>query len=321
MLVHLKVDARFKSVSSYQQLCKQIIVPNKRQIISLRIDKKWQVKSFIKFDILNSSFNRLESIIIGRINQAQFEPFLLQLHSLPCLYALSINIDERGGVSTYLFPPVFDLPVLKYIKVSSNNNPWSFSRSIFNSKKFNAIEYMYLNITCNCNTLIDILSYTPKLRHLTCKDIRGNHPGIINKIPIFLSDLTHVTIGHCNERLETFEIFITQICFQLEVFKMTESIDRSYLNGDYWERIILKYFPHLRKFELHYHDYNYTISRLILQPYHKLLDRFISSFWIERQWLLKLKIGRFNHSVGEQFSICPYKYINKRFSPIKNRLI
>ncbi|CAF5174154.1 unnamed protein product, partial [Rotaria sp. Silwood1] len=64
---------------------------------------------------------------------------------------------------------------------------------------------------------------------------------------------------------------------------------------------ILKYLPLLQKFYLKYHVF-YNNEHAIL-IYFKKLNRFTSSFWIERQWILEAEID-FDMII---YSIRPYK--------------
>ncbi|CAF4767387.1 unnamed protein product, partial [Rotaria sp. Silwood2] len=65
-----------------------------------------------------------------------------------------------------------------------------------------------------------------------------------------------------------------------------ERIDENYLNADRWERFISKNMTSLIKFIFRYSD---TIDdEFEINFYHSLINRFTSSFWIDRKWIFKL---------------------------------
>ncbi len=45
---------------------------------------------------------------------------------------------------------------------------------------------------------------------------------------------------------------------------------------------------HLQKFDFQYNEHVDTVFEL--KPYHALINRFTSQFWIERQWILEIEI-------------------------------
>jgi hypothetical protein len=61
-----------------------------------------------------------------------------------------------------------------------------------------------------------------------------------------------------------------------------------YLNADLWEQLIVQHIPQLSKFYFEYLEPldGYSITR----PNRPQINRFISSFWIERRWMFELKI-------------------------------
>jgi hypothetical protein len=77
--------------------------------------------------------------------------------------------------------------------------------------------------------------------------------------------------------------------------------DTTYLDANRWERFILENLPQLEKFYLKYNAHfedNYETP-----IYFGERDQFISSFWLERQWILEVEI-EFDNLV---YSIHPYK--------------
>jgi hypothetical protein len=93
---------------------------------------------------------------------------------------------------------------------------------------------------------------------------------------------------------------------------ITRSEDIAYLNARRWEEFILQDLPQLEKFSLQYYecidddeDHESKINFSGSNP-------FLTSFWLERQWLLDVEIECENII----YSIGPYKYIVKNFYKI-----
>jgi hypothetical protein len=83
------------------------------------------------------------------------------------------------------------------------------------------------------------------------------------------------------------EILIKKISSKLKVFHLSiRFMDINYFDCDLWERLILQYFPHLEKFYLNYSETTYNENQL--GDYLGELDQFISSFWIEREWIFEV---------------------------------
>ncbi len=107
---------------------------------------------------------------------------------------------------------------------------------------------------------------------------------------------------------DVFQIFISKLNSKLKVLSLnTMQEDIAYLDADRWEEFILKKLPQLEKF---YFKYTAYLSENYETPmYFGQRDRFISSFWLQRQWILEIEV----ESENIIYSIRPYQYIkNKR---------
>ena len=115
----LKIKLSSKSSFAVQNCCKEMIVPNKHRIISMKILSGSTAKSFTKCLTLDSSFDYLQSLTVVGIQKMKLESLLEQLPSLPRLYALNIHVYKypQSYSNTNPYLPILHLPVLKYAKI------------------------------------------------------------------------------------------------------------------------------------------------------------------------------------------------------------
>ena len=107
-------------------------------------------------------------------------------------------------------------------------------------------------------------------------------------------------------KYEELELFIIKIGSQLRVMRIIASHDPTYLDANRWERLISHHIPHLHKF--HFRHHQYSSRRFVATDYDTLIQRFTSSFWIERQWIFQLQINKDLKNVNEIiYSIRPQK--------------
>jgi hypothetical protein len=118
-----------------------------------------------------------------------------------------------------------------------------------------------------------------------------------------LSNLTYIRFDAFLGDFDDFEISMVKLLAPVEIFIMNNVFDETYLDADRWERFIMKHMLHLRqlKFSLS-RDYASDYENI---PSNQFINRFASSFWIERQWFFEAKI-EYNRIY---YSILPYKYI------------
>jgi hypothetical protein len=98
------------------------------------------------------------------------------------------------------------------------------------------------------------------------------------------------------------ECLISNLECELKVLRVvTLSPDSDYFNADRWEELITEYLPQLEKL---YFQYNKQLDPEYDSPiYSKDPNQFISSFWIEQEWLLEIEMDSFE----VVYSIRPYK--------------
>jgi hypothetical protein len=183
---------------------------------------------------------------------------------------------------------IFKMPVLKYNKISAGVQEILTSLPSAVSEKFSSIEHLVINYPCTLNALITMLSSTPQLRRLNCGLLYSSDQSIETMIPIKLANLTDIVISQCNLTFDEFQMFVRPISSKVRLLRITTSKEGAYLDADQWEKIISQNMPHLHKFNFQYDEYVDTVFQL--EPYHTLINRFTSQFWIERRWFLEIDI-------------------------------
>jgi hypothetical protein len=266
--------------------------------------------SEISIITFNPSFSRLESLVLNSITGRKFTPLLLQLITLPRLFTLIFSVEEEfpSEFCRDVYSLVFGLPVLKYTKISSKLNKEVFCSPIGIHEQFSSIEHLSIYHHCTLNNLTDILSHTLQLSHLTCQQLSKSFGYITEEVSsLELPKLTQITLRKCHLSFDVFEIFIRKISFGLQVLRLTISRDTTYLDAERWEHLILKYIPHLRKFEFEYRKLCFYSDGF--KPNHALINQFGSPFWTERQWYSNVEIkALFSLSYEIIFTIHPYRY-------------
>ncbi|CAF1322817.1 unnamed protein product [Adineta steineri] len=262
---------------------KQYIVLNKQQIFSIHMWPPSRTDQLCAEFTINSTFSRLESLVLGGMPSDQIISLLIELPCLPRLFSLTIrDIKDRLKDLTNIYQMVFTLPLLKYFKYTTNDVDTSTSLSPATHKQFSTIEHMVMSHCCTFEQLSNIVSYTPQLRRLYFSHAYEIDLSYETTLPVTLLNLTYLRIRIRHLLFNAFEAFIRGMDSKLKVLYVCVGYeDSSYLDSDRWEELIIKYLPHLEKFSLVIHEYQGRV--LNPSPYIEEPIQFNSSFWIERQ--------------------------------------
>jgi hypothetical protein len=271
---------------TFKRYCKQVIIPNKHQIISLHLFDQVLINSFCTLCNIDLSFNHLKSLVLYGIQLNQLVTLLINARSLPQLFSLDIRLigDYENLVQVYQL--IFNLPTLKSLKFSMPIEKKINSLPIAIRGKISPIEYLNINHRCSLHQLNRLLSYTPYLRHLTCRKLFN----WITKFTTRLLNLEYISINDCDFNFDQFEIFIKKICSKLKVLRIiNRSNDITYLDANRWEQLISQYIPDLRTFNFQFSEY--LIFDHSFTVYHTRMNRFTTSFWIAHQWIFELELN------------------------------
>ncbi|CAF3289079.1 unnamed protein product [Rotaria socialis] len=284
----------------------KIVLHNKQQIFSISI---WTLKkpdpmaSSFNFD---SSFNRLESLVISSIEPDLLLSILPKLALLTRLFSLKIDALPTLEDLSIFYQFIFSLPKLKYIKYTtpdSKDSNTTISLPAATKEQITSIEYFIIDHLCTYDQLSNLLSYTPNLRYLKYLNLYGNKSDVQSiKLGTF-PYLTHLSINNYEMNFDEFEIFIKKFnCSQLKILSFSTIVDDlSYLNSDRWEQFILQNLTQLKEFYFKFQASLY--SEYQTPPYSGAQNPFMSQFWIQRQWILDTEI----ESDNIIYSIRPYK--------------
>ncbi|CAF0737899.1 unnamed protein product [Rotaria sordida] len=286
--LRLKIDLRSLSEPLQQNSAIGIINTNKHQIISLNMTNFDHYDSSLTLFNIDSSFSRLESLVLDDMKSNQLIPLLVSLISLPRLFSLTIYYDDDLKDISNIYQLVFNLPMLNYYKLSFFSFESFIPLSIATSNQFSSIKYLVIDHCCTLDELINTISYTPQLCRLICQQLNESDDNIVKDSLKIIFSLTRISIARCYVVFDELETFLTNVSPQLEVLRIQTFKDVNYLDADRWERIISHYLLHLNIFEFKYEEL--IDEELESTVYHERLNEFNSLFWIKRQWLFRIYI-------------------------------
>ncbi|CAF1443219.1 unnamed protein product [Rotaria sordida] len=269
---------------------KQFLRMNMHKIFSIKVCLSMQNDIFFLWFTIKSSLSCLESLRIYDIEPIRLISLLINLASLPRLFSLSIKTCNSYKSLNDIYRLIFTLPTLKWFRFIFHRKNSFFSLPMAINNQRSTIEYLSIRHRCTLHELYTIISYTPQLRRLNLRHKLEIDSNIRTILPITLSNLTDFSIYIHHIKFDEFEIFIRKICSKLKILRVNiQSRDITFLNAYRWEKLILQFLPQLEEFYLRYYErvgsvYKYPI-------YNEGSNQFISSFWIERQWIFEAEIN------------------------------
>ncbi|CAF3651467.1 unnamed protein product [Rotaria socialis] len=266
LLTHptLRINMNLSSMSeSTFHRCRAFgILPNKHRIKSLHLSNPFAVDLIFSPPRCIPKFSQLKTLILDDINSRYLDQLLHFLTLLPYLSSLILSLADRFRNKMILYPRIFLIPMLKYCKLSYQAGSGR----------------MLLPITTNQCKIAALLSYTPRLRHLSCRKLAYDAYQTM-EMPIVPNNLTKASFeffGLFN--FDQFEPLIRKNFRQLHCLRISISKnDRSYLDAKQWERLILTSMAYLRIFDIQYKGWVYKESSGKTQFY-DLIDQFNSTF-------------------------------------------
>ncbi|CAF1208570.1 unnamed protein product [Rotaria sp. Silwood1] len=304
LLLKLKLDDS-KSEKIFMNNYQQILHLNKGQIFSIHLWTSENTNQIISTVTIDSSFNCLESLVFYGIKSDVLISLLPTLTCLSRLFLLTIeiwsNIKDLGNI----YRLIFNLPKLKYInfRAMESSDDITISLPIVINEQISSIEHLIMEHPCAFDELSAITSYTPNLHHLKFLSLTNRKVNIKSIKPMILPNLIHLSI-HIYRKMSfnVFEIFISKLNSKIKVLSLTTIFeDIAYLDANRWENFILTKLPQLEKFYFKYSAYfeeNYQTPMYFGQR-----DQFVSSFWLQRGWILEIEVEDENII----YSIRPYQ--------------
>ena len=285
---------------------KEIIHDYKHRIISFRLSLSLHNNCVFSSFSIDSSFDRLESLSLTRIDLNILPSRLIQLIGLSRLYSLVIDAWYKSDDLQPIYQAIFALPALKFYKFiicESNDRVGPISLPMATSNQFSTIEHLDMFHSCSIDELEHIVSYTPKLRHLRfISDEDFNSYSRVIRLP----NLTYFSISANHLNFDDLETLIKNMHCLLKVLHFTidsEYKDISYLDAARWEQLICQHLKQLKQFEFQYDQY--PIHEHEVKKSDGTYNRFTSEFWLRRRWIYRFCIDdhAFIHSIR------PYKYV------------
>ena len=286
----LKIKFHSSSQSELENYWINFFIPNRHHILSLFFKNQSLLQDLFKHCIIDSTFHRLETIVVNDIIPSRFMALLFYLRSLPRLFSLSTELDEEDDCDLgCIYRMIFALPTLKYNRLGINtasDEEFDIDVPLAVNERFSSIEHLIILHNCTLEEVFSILCHTPQLRYLYCGSLLKSDTPVDTKKAVTLSSLTDLRIGRSQLGLDACEIFLKSISSQLQVLSIKNFVDTHSLDADRWERLINNYIPHLRHFD--YRElYRFANDA---DPVYMKMDQFTSPFWIERQWYFEFKL-------------------------------
>ncbi|CAF3666280.1 unnamed protein product [Rotaria sp. Silwood1] len=283
---------------------KQLTLINKHQILSFHICPSLESSELlISSYLIDSSLDRLESLVLIGFETTKLLSLLLKLTCLPRLFSLTIYIFDTLEEFSEIYRLIFVLPKLKYIKCSSSEFRVSVSLPIATNQEFSTIEHIVIDHSCTLNEFYIIVSYLPQLRRCHFEEIYDdNQINIHTILQIRLFNLTYISLNGCFIKFDTFEQLIRKIECQLKVLHVINKCDNDdYLDANRWKTLILDYLPYLK--ELSLECYKNIKKESGIRIDFERAKPFTSLFWIERKLILEIQVTFYQII----YSIRPFK--------------
>ncbi|CAF1360040.1 unnamed protein product [Rotaria sordida] len=293
----LKIKIRPRTQSELMQSYENIILPNRHRLLSLSFEETKVINDFFENCILDSSFNRLQSIVLKDV-EAHNSLFVFScLKLLPHLVSLTMSMTIPWFYNlNHIYRTILSFPALKYNKlslppISQCNNPNIFIPVTIN-EKLNTIEYLVIDHHCAFFELYSLIYHTPQLRYLICRRILKRSDRLANEKPIMLPNLTHISIDICVKSPDHLGLFMTKLFAPVQALRIKYHRNTDHLDDNGWEQLIRTNLPYLRRF--HYENHQ-CFSRYEENDFdYTKINQFTSSFWVKRQWYGKLVLNMHN---------------------------
>ncbi|CAF2463979.1 unnamed protein product [Rotaria sp. Silwood2] len=291
----LKINLSLTSKSIFQNYYKSIINPNIKRIISLNI-----TKYFLDYFSINL-FSSLQCLIIYQIQSDKICQLINHLNCLPNFSSVSLYSSDYFENENSIYLSIFRLSKLKFCKLTFPSGGQRIPLPLA-TDQCQTLERLILNGHVRLDQLISILSYAPKLYHLSCEYLYGSEctETDIIRIPV---NLRSICLNLYRVSFNELKLFLSKISFQLKKLRIKKFNDENFLNAEQWEELIINSMPCLCVFDL---QYTGLIDDNLRQNF---IERFCSKFWIERNWLFDYYYYKDENSYYLNFfSIVPYRY-------------
>lgn len=295
LLSNSSVCLKIKLVTSAQleHNCRTNILPNASRILSLKFADEFLLDSFLSICQINSTFENLQALHLNSLPAYKLTVLLIDCLSLTNLVCLTCCLTSCFVDVSYIYRLIFRFRNLKTFQLSLPliEDLDDFEQALFvvDQYQLSSIEYLKIDHCCTIDDFLSILLCLPKLKSLSCQTLFQANEYIEKDIPFSIPNLTNLVIHKCVLKFDPLERILKKIAANLKRFKIhIRCIDSNYLDAQRWQTIICQIMPNLVHFQMKYYEYFH--DRLQLSSYQKLLDRFLSEFWRDRNWIFNLEL-------------------------------
>ena len=283
------------------------------RIISLRVSNPCAYDLVLSLIEKMLPFNRIECLILQRIEPDCLENLLHQLLSLSKLCSLIIATTDSVQNRAKIYRQIFRLRALKYCKLSLSKKETNRLLSTCVSE-YSPIEYLIITSPVYLDEFDSLLSYVPQVRRLSLFLYEGTRSRRSQRYPFVCRQLTQLSLQlSVGINFDLFGEITRELFRMIEVLHLTLPyyFDRPYMNANKWEHLIIAHLPYLRIF-----DIQCTLppgDDISLWDTTNLISQFTTSFWIARQWSFAYQPFGNRHKEDDLFySTNPYRYLFER---------
>ncbi|CAF4494271.1 unnamed protein product [Rotaria sp. Silwood2] len=300
----IQINTQSVSKSTFQRIHTNFILSNRHRIQSLDLSNSFIIDCFSSSTEDISKCSQLQTLILDKMESGYLENLLRSLDSLPNLSSLIIFIGLNSN-KNILWNLIFQLPVLKYCKISSEENLY-LGYLPMSTNTISSIKHLVINSKLDYNDVDTILSYAPQLRRLSINYLYPYCTGGTH-VPLFtVNNLTHVSLTLDHLLFDQFETLVKNYLSQVKVLHISSNYDSTYINAIRWENLILSHMSYLQILDLqHIYDIVYRNNQALMHE--NIFQYFTSPFWIERQWFFAHDTNFGSPSRGIFYSIQPYR--------------
>lgn len=285
----INLDLSSMDRKTFEKYCNDILIPNTHRVQSLLMTNPISIDFFLRHENILAKFTRLKTFILNNNQSVDIEQLLHHFISLPRLSSLVISVINHGGITNNVYEAMFHLPSLKYCKITTCYPHKTDSPLPIATNQFSPIEYLVIDDYVSMSEFNALVSYVPQLRRLRLAHLWRVHDGPMIPCAVQLHHLTHVSLNDMrNIMFDEVESMITNLFLHVQVLDLELPSDRTYLNAQRWERLILSHMPHLTIFKI----YSEINDKSIDSTDDPKIKAFRSSFWLERNWLFTSVILR-----------------------------
>ena len=163
----------FDSIMGEERGFHRVAIPYKHRTLSLSIDGIWDHLGTFPDLVFDSSFCRLQCLRLNDLQPDDVLSVLTDLKHLPHLASLTTSYFYDLGTINEVYRLIFSLTQLKFNKLSIQFCQPIDPLTKATQDQHTHIEHLVIAHSCTEQQLSALLSYTPHLRRLDCRNCIG----------------------------------------------------------------------------------------------------------------------------------------------------